>query len=239
MAQRGYLWLFVIGAFFLLRLLIDPAMVRRPLLEPNLSASGLTFACASMLVFLMSNVIIPEKGNAPKANSAAQVPSDRPLPGGPNAEVETILKQRGPGYPLFHVFSSESDDNLKRVTAILAHLAIVLGMVLIGYRHFDNTHTGIAAATLYLLLPYTAEYTPQIDHVVPGAFGLGDSILSSSRHCRNLRRTGGRVDLVSAVSFASVVLLLLAARAGSLQRCSGRCAGAGHCFIGFRAADSG
>ena len=42
-------------------------------------------------------------------------------------------------------------------------------MVLIGYRHFDNTHTGIAAASLYLLLPYTAEYTPRIDHVVPGA----------------------------------------------------------------------
>ena len=42
-------------------------------------------------------------------------------------------------------------------------------MVLIGYRHFDNTHTGIAAATLYLLLPYTANYTPRIDHVVPAA----------------------------------------------------------------------
>ena len=80
-----------------------------------------------------------------------------------------ILDQRGPGYPLFHVFSSESDGPVKRATAILAHLAVVLGMVLIGYRHFDNTHTGIAAATLYLLLPYTANYTPRIDHVVPAA----------------------------------------------------------------------
>jgi NADH:ubiquinone oxidoreductase subunit K len=48
-------------------------------------------------------------------------------------------------------------------------LAIVVAIVLIGYRHFDNMHTGIAAATLYLLLPYTAEYTPRIDHAVPAA----------------------------------------------------------------------
>ena len=39
-----------------------------------------------------------------------------------------------------------------RTMAILSHLAIVIGMVLIGYRHFDNIRAGIAAATLYLLL---------------------------------------------------------------------------------------
>ena len=86
-----------------------------------------------------------------------------------NGDIREILKQRGPGYPLFHVFSSESSTPVNRATAILAHLAVVLGMVLIGYRHFDNTHTGIAAATLYLLLPYTANFTSRIDHVVPAA----------------------------------------------------------------------
>ena len=40
-----------IGAFFLVRMLfLDPVMVRRPLLEPNLSASGLTFTGISLLV---------------------------------------------------------------------------------------------------------------------------------------------------------------------------------------------
>jgi hypothetical protein len=148
---------------------VDSAMVRRPLLEPNLSASGLTFACAAMLVFLASNVIAPPptKSSAPEA--ALTRPADRPHVQGANLDIGQVLKQRGPGYPLFHVFSSEADIPGKRATAILAHLAVVLGMVLIGYRHFDNTHTGIAAATLYLLLPYTANYTPRIDHVVPGA----------------------------------------------------------------------
>ena len=165
--QRGYLWLFVVGGLFLLRMLIDSAMVRRPLLEPNLSASGLTFACAAMLVFLMSNVIAPPP---PKTDGAAPAkPSETPHETAEHAETRQILEQRGPGYPMFHVFSAESDDPVKRATAIIAHLAVVLAMVLIGYRHFDNTHTGIAAATLYLLLPYTANFTPRIDHVVPAA----------------------------------------------------------------------
>jgi hypothetical protein len=42
-------------------------------------------------------------------------------------------------------------------------------MVFIGYRHFDNIKTGIAAATLYLLLPYTAQQTGRVDHVLPAA----------------------------------------------------------------------
>ena len=165
--QRGYLWLFVVGVFFLLRMLVDSAMVRRPLLEPNLSASGLTFTCAAMLVFLMSNVIAPPRTNV--SNQAGAHPGTVSPAKAAHVEADEILQQQGPGYPLFRLFASESDTPAKKVTAILAHLAIVLGMVLIGYRHFDNTHTGIAAATLYLLLPYTANFTPRIDHVVPAA----------------------------------------------------------------------
>ena len=42
----GYLWLFVTGGLFMVRLLLDPMMVRRPLLEPNLTVGGMTFvAC--------------------------------------------------------------------------------------------------------------------------------------------------------------------------------------------------
>jgi hypothetical protein len=56
-----------------------------------------------------------------------------------------------------------------RTTAILSHLAVVLGMVLIGARHFGSARTGVAAATLYLLLPYTAQMTGRVDHVLPAA----------------------------------------------------------------------
>ena len=53
--------------------------------------------------------------------------------------------------------------------AILSHLAVVIGMVLIGARHFDNMRTGISAAALYLMLPYTAQMTGRVDHVLPAA----------------------------------------------------------------------
>ena len=55
--QTGYIWLFAIGGFFLIRMLLDPMMVRRPLLEPNLSVGGLTFLGISLLIFLMANVV--------------------------------------------------------------------------------------------------------------------------------------------------------------------------------------
>src|SRR4029079_9271024 len=35
--HAGYVWLFTISGLFVIRLLVDPMMVRRPLLEPNLS----------------------------------------------------------------------------------------------------------------------------------------------------------------------------------------------------------
>ena len=55
--QAGYVWLFAMSGCFLIRLLLDPLMVRRPLLEPNLSVGGMTFIGTSLLIFLMANVI--------------------------------------------------------------------------------------------------------------------------------------------------------------------------------------
>lgn len=41
----------------MIRMLIDPALVRRPLLIPNLSIGGLSFIGVSLFLFLMANVI--------------------------------------------------------------------------------------------------------------------------------------------------------------------------------------
>jgi hypothetical protein len=118
--------------------------------------------------------------------------------GGPRAEhliTEGELPQgqgepeeHGPGYPLFRLFASYTEKTIShaetpppqynrgmirrattRTTAIVGHLALIIGLVLIGYRHFDNIQTGVAVATLYLLLPYTAQMTPRVDHVIPAA----------------------------------------------------------------------
>jgi hypothetical protein len=184
--QYGYAWLFTISAVFLVRLLLDPLMVRRPLFEPNLSASGLTFTCVALLVFLMTNVITHPvaESDLRGAMRLEDIFHRRVAQGG-----QSDLAQHGPGYPLFYIFADLSSrafvpaDHTQpehsrrallravtiRVTAIFAHLAVIAGMLLIGYRHFDNLKTGVAAASLYLLLPYSAQMTGRVDHVSPAA----------------------------------------------------------------------
>ena len=43
---------------------------------------------------------------------------------------------------------------------MLCHLSILVGLVLIGWRHFDNIQAGMSAATFYLLLPYAYMLLP-------------------------------------------------------------------------------
>lgn len=185
--RLGYIWLCVVGAGWLLRLLIDPVMVRRPLLEPNLSVDGLTFTAAALMVFLVANVVT---GNLTESDQEGAQQMDQIVERQITAAELSHLAQHGPGYPLFHIFATYSNNAFKpdsqadavplprrvlvravatRSSVILGHFAIVLGIVLIGYRHFDNVHTGVAAAALYLLLPYTSQMTSRVDHVIPAA----------------------------------------------------------------------
>ncbi len=56
-----------------------------------------------------------------------------------------------------------------KLVAILSHLAIVVGIIAIGYWHFHNVKMGIGSATLYLMLPYTSQMTGRVDHALPAA----------------------------------------------------------------------
>jgi hypothetical protein len=186
--QAGYLWVFAGTLVFLIRMLIDPMMVRRPLLEPNLSAGGLTFLGIALFVFLMANVLT---GNPAPDSRASQI---APAAAEPNLAADERAAREGPGYPpLFHMPNIITQDMTvlsaaakaaenqpqaprapvdlltSRVVLMLLHLAVVLGLVMIGYQHFDNVKTGIAAALLYLLLPYTAETTGYLRHVLAAA----------------------------------------------------------------------
>jgi hypothetical protein len=202
--RAGYVWLFVVNAIFLIRLLIDPLMVRRPLLDPNLSASGLTFTGAALLVFLLANVITATTSSSsrpvplsetivcPKCSNEIQTSSSI-------ERLEAVLARQqafaqstsNPGYFFFHQFAGGPSETplptpkpspgsghhvtlvheaSTRIAVILAHLAVVAGMVWIGYRHFENIHTGVAAAILYLLSFYTSQFTGQVDHIVPAMF---------------------------------------------------------------------
>ncbi len=44
-----------------------------------------------------------------------------------------------------------------RVLLTIANSVLILGMIGIGYWHFNDLKFGVGAAVLYLLLPYTAQ----------------------------------------------------------------------------------
>lgn len=191
----GYIWLFSVSGLFMLRLLLDALMVRRPLLEPNLSVGGLTFLGISLYAFLMANVVTgpPDATGVAGSQRAADMVDRK----SPDNELNS-LRTHGPGFPLIFVLphistqsvlgeKGQQEMRLKKdadlptdsvplvdvvtaqVVAILSQLAIVVGIVLVGVRHFDSIKTGIAVATLYLLLPYTAMWTGSVTHALPGA----------------------------------------------------------------------
>ncbi|MDR3110928.1 MAG: hypothetical protein LBU65_14765 [Planctomycetaceae bacterium] len=56
--QSGYNWLLWIACIFCVRMFYDIIMVRRPLLEPNLTPGGLVFACVALFAFLIASVAI-------------------------------------------------------------------------------------------------------------------------------------------------------------------------------------
>lgn len=183
----GYLWLLGVSLLLMIRLLCDPTMVRRPLLEPNLSNGGLLFIGCALLFFLMANVLTSDvstddlSGLQGANNLTHQLDSSS----GPN-RIEDY-RRFGPGYYLLNTLPSiptlpfnqlsSGDPRIAfapaaRTMAIISHLSVVIALVIVGLWHFDNIKLGIGAAALYLMLPYTAQMTGHVDHVLPSALML-------------------------------------------------------------------
>lgn len=186
--RLGYYWLFLVGLLLLLRLLLDPALTRRPLLEPNLSQGGLFFFTASLLFFLGANVLLssPTAEDVQGARNAIKLlqreaaqPVDREQ-----------LQRRGPGYSFFYVFpilptfengneimNTDADEleNTRRyiiaakVLALVSQALIVLGLILFCQINFNSLGIGVGAAAIYLMLPYTAMFTGHVMHALPAA----------------------------------------------------------------------
>lgn len=168
--RLGFVSLFVIQGFILLRLLLDPLMVRRPLLEPNLTIGGLNFIGISLFIFMMANVL----------NSNSEIQFEQGPKLGPGYALMNMLPAI-PTRPVDGVAPPTEGNKdpakaklalIAKVLAIIAHMAIVTGIVLIGSRHFGNLRAGVGCATLYLLLPYTAQMTGRVDHAIPAALLL-------------------------------------------------------------------
>jgi hypothetical protein len=157
----GYLWLMLGSCYFLVRCLVDLTLERRPALQPNLNPSGLAWLAGALFICLVTVAIrrqeeVPQTvGKGPAALEQAQ------------HQLEVLVDNRTNAAEAMPGFDTQFW--VRCALAIVCHLAVVSGLVFIGYRHFQDTHAGMAAATFYLLLPYTALHVEQVHHVLPSA----------------------------------------------------------------------
>jgi hypothetical protein len=165
----AYLWLFIGTLLWLARCLLDLGLTRRPLLEPNLSAAGL--ACISVGVL---GLFVVETVGLSLAEGSARNPADATHPAsreGPkpseaprkNAAVAMVVEHT----PLPNELKLASHKGLARLLACLAQIGLVVGLLIVGWRHFERPIAGLAVATCYLLLPYSRFALADSSQLVP------------------------------------------------------------------------
>jgi hypothetical protein len=141
----GYLWLMIASLYFLVRCLLDLALVRRPALGPNLDFDGLAWLAGALFLSLVA-VAVRQEDSPNKTPDIASNPIEKaPQP------ISEAMRPYAPP----EVDGSRLRVWVERALALLCHLSVAVGLVLIGWRHFDNVRAGMSAATFYLLLPYT------------------------------------------------------------------------------------
>ncbi len=183
----GNIWLFVSTGLFLMRTIADAWFRRRPLLEQNLNPAGLAFLCVAAFAFQLANIVTedPPVANLDVLKKAQELvnrtdttQSNGPI-GGSKATTPTVtpdeqpMDEENPG-PTVRLLATPTvlAKNYQIASWILAglsHLAVVLGLVVLGQRHLSEVRLGIAMATIYLLLPCTAYQVHQVSHVLPAA----------------------------------------------------------------------
>jgi hypothetical protein len=209
----AFAWLFGCAGYFMLRLLVDAALERKPSLGCNLSNGGMACMLVSTCVLtLLWGVLNPpsalDRSALREANQLlhAQLPAPR-----------VTEAAYGPGFPIVmvpFVAASEyliagdisrawSANDLATLTiAVVSHSAVVLALLLIGHRHFGSLATGAAMAALYMLLPYVLLVGSQPSQTVPVAL-----VVWAVAACRMPVVAGALLGLAAAVLYFPVFLV--------------------------------
>ncbi len=157
--RLGYLWLLIGSVYFLVRCLVDLALERRPALSPNLNLGGLAWLSGALFICLVAVALRHPPESRPASVGKAGAPLDQV-----QRHSAQLVAAETPAGALSDV---ELRFWVQRGLAVLCHLAVVIGLIVIGCRHFQDATAGMAAATFYLMLPYTGQYVGQLHHVWP------------------------------------------------------------------------
>jgi hypothetical protein len=163
----AFVWLFLGSALWLARCFVDLARRRLPLLEPNLNAAGLACLSIGVLGLLLAETISLPVDEGAKRNPADPGVRGQPPPSGSlDDTVNSVLKIA----PLPSALKPNPPQViLSRVLASLAHIGLVAGLIVVGWRHFERPIAGLAVATCYLISPYTRFALVDGGQVVPAA----------------------------------------------------------------------
>ncbi|MBI3824092.1 MAG: hypothetical protein HY289_15600 [Planctomycetes bacterium] len=158
----GYLWLLLGSVYFFCRCLLDLTLVQRPALTPNLQIGGLGWLAGALLICLLAVAFrqVERQINPPPIESVADAMAPPTQPPPQTVFAVAILWHAWPTWAV-------------AALAFGCQVAVVVMLVLICWRHFQDPASGMAAATFYLLLPYTGLYVGQVQHVLPMALFLG------------------------------------------------------------------
>ena len=178
--QFGYLWLFAVSAYFVLRCFIDLILVRRPRLDQNMSPSGVVFLIICLFTYLVILVLTRdlESTSHRGAHVASSLLSGQTkLPEQVGADPATVLfmlpsaaVHRGlatSGIEMDPSNEALAESNIIRSALIIGHLLILAALVVIGWKHYQSLTTGLAMAMLYLLVPATFMHAVKLDHLIP------------------------------------------------------------------------
>ena len=184
----GYNVLFVVTGLLLVRMLNDGSMDRRPRVQPNMNAAGLSFLCGAAFLFLTSKVCteVPPSSTVQSVRraegliigeqkpvtppEAAPDGTAGPVPSLVAAPVVLTSKALAGGEGATGNAARSIELWTARIIAILAHLAVISALALIGRNLYGDLETGIAMSTLYMLLPCTSYDVQTVTHVLPAAF---------------------------------------------------------------------
>ncbi len=151
------------GSFLvLIRCLADVGLGRRPLIEPNLNPSGLSFLGTCILILLMIETIsLPVQAGKQRnpAETGLNDKEKKKVESSVNPITDTIEKT-GKAFldatPIpTKVEKIEPREILSRLISAISHLTIVICLIYVGWQHFLRPITGISAAVSYVMMPYT------------------------------------------------------------------------------------
>jgi hypothetical protein len=214
--QFGYFWLFGLTAYFVVRTLVDVVILRRDRLEQNLTSPGIAFLTTCLFAYLI--ILIAGGEPEPEGKAGAHVASSllagqTSLPQYRGADPATILfmmpsaaVQRGlaqSGMKSADLDQLQAEHNIARSALIICHLLLLVGLVLIGWKHFQGIESGLAMALLYLLLPVTFFHSVKLDHLIP------TTLLVWAIFLHQVPAAAGALMALASVSFFPLLLLPL------------------------------